>query len=178
MNAAQALNIQLAALVAVYGFQRVQRALAGIDDERVARVDELGVDKNEHEAPPADAKQRRRKKSVEELVRETDVDLSIRPLVEEIGCAYERREFLPDMWRVRKFLESEGIDATKLRSRSAALRKIIDVLSRQPHRRLQDMLAGCKSSRGELAILTDQILGGPETARDVSESSVSSPARH
>lgn len=183
MNAVQALSIQLAALVAVHGIQRVQRVLASIDDERVARVDELGIDKGEREAPPADAKRRRRKKSVEELIREANVDLSIRPLVEEIGSAYEQGVFLPDLWRVRKFLESEGVEATKLRSRNAALRKVIDVLARQPHDRLQELLVESKSGRGELAIITDQILGSPAGGAKAAEpgtlgSSVSSPARH
>lgn len=183
MNAVQALNIQLAALVAVHGIQRVQKVLASIDDERVARVDEIGIDKDEREAPPADAKRRRRKKSVEEFIREANVDSSIRPLVEEIGSAYEQGVFLPDLWRVRKFLESEGVEATKLRSRNAALRKVIDVLARQPHDRLQDLLVESKSGRGELAILTDQILGGPASGAKAAEpgalgSSVSSAARH
>lgn len=167
MNPAQALNIQLAALVAVHGLQRVQKALASIDDERVARVDKLGVDKEERTVPPrANADHRRRKKSVEELIQEANVDSSIRHLVEGIGHAYEQKKFLPDLWRVRKFLESEGVEATKLRSRNDGLRKIIGVLARQPQDRLQALLMASKSNKGELAILTDQILGeAPSSTR-------------
>ena len=73
------------------------------------------------------------------------------------------RNFSPIFWRVRKFLESEGIEASKLRSRSDALRKIIDVLACQPYQRLQDLLADSKCTKGELATLTDQILGEPAT---------------
>lgn len=161
MNATKALNIQLAALVAVHGLQRVQRALACIDDKRVAQVDALGVVKSEQETSEGGAKKTRRKKGVEELIREAAIDPSVRSLVQEIGHAYERKAFLPDLWRVRKFLESEGVEASKVRSRDAALRKVIDVLARQSHRRLQDLLVESKCTRGELATLTDQILGKP-----------------
>ena len=184
MNPAQALNIQLAALVAVHGLQRVQKALASIDDERVALVDKLGVDREERTlSPRASANHRRRKKSVEELVQETNVDSSIRHLVEEIGYAYEQKNFLPDLWRVRKFLESEGVDATKLRSRNDALRKIIGVLARQPQDRLQALLVASKSNKGELAILTDQILGGAPSRTTATEvdalgASKSSPSQY
>ena len=184
MSPVEALNIQLATLVAVYGLQRVQRALASIDDERVARVDKLGIDNDERTvAPSANTKHRRRKKSVEELVQEANVESSIRHLVEEIGYAYEQKNFLPDLWRVRKFLESEGVEATKLRSRNAALRKIIGVLARQPQHRLQALLVASKSNKGELAILTDQILGGPPSSTRATEvdalgAAKSSPSPH
>lgn len=167
MNATQALNIQLAALVAVYGFPQVQKALARIDEERIAQVGKIGVDKEEREKPMARAKEarpRRSKKGVETLVQEAEIEPSVRSLVMEIGHAYERRTFLPDLWRVKKFLESEGIEAGKLRSRSAALRKVINVLARLSRHRLQDLLAESKDDRGELAILTDQILGRPASS--------------
>lgn len=161
MNATQALNIQLTALVAVHGIQRVQKALAHIEDGRVAQLDELGTPKNERATRARGVTKTKRKKSVDEIIRDADIDPSIRPLVRQIANAYERRAFLPDLWRVRKFLESEGVEAGKLRSRDAALRKVIDVLGRQPHSRLQDLLAESNTNRGPLAILTDQILGRP-----------------
>ena len=161
MNNTQALNIQLTALVAVHGLQRVQKALAGIDDGHVAQLDKVGTAKNERKATAASSKKARRRKSVDEIIREADIDPTVRSLVQELAHAYEQKSFLPDLWRVRKFLESEGVEASKLRSRDAALPKVIDVLAHQSHSRLQDLLAESKSSRGELAILTDQILGKP-----------------
>jgi len=160
MNATQALDIHLTALVAIHGHQRVQKALARIDDGHVARLDELGVDKDKQEMPDANTKKTRRTKSLEEIIQEAHVDQSVRSLVQEIGHAYEQGTFLPDLWRVRKFLDSEGVEASKLRSRSAALRKVIAVLARQSHQRLQDLLVESKG-RGPLATLTDQILGSP-----------------
>ena len=161
MNTTQALDIHLSALVTVHGLQRVRKAPARIDEHRVARLDEFRVNDDDRGMHATSAKRARRKKGIEELIQEADIDPSVRLLVQEIGHAYERKEFLPDLWRVRKFLESEGIEASKLRSRSDALRKIIDVLACQPYQRLQDMLAESKCTKGELATLTDQILGEP-----------------
>lgn len=174
MRAAQALNIQLAALVAVYGLQRVQKALARIDDGSVEKLDELGVSKYRPETSETGGKTRR-KKCLDEVIKEADVDPRVRLLVHEIGLAYEQRTFLPDLWRVRKFLESEGVDASKLRSRSAALRKVVDVLARLSEQQLQDLLVESKGGRGQLATLTDHILGTPTTRGTTSPAPTAAP---
>lgn len=161
MNTTQALDIHLSALVAVHGLQRVQKALARIDEHRVEKLDEFRVNDDDRGMHATSAKRTRRKKGIEALIQEADIDPSVRLLVQEIGHAYERKDFLPDLWRVRKFLESEGVEASKLRSRSDALRKIIDVLACQTDQRLKELLADSKCTRGELATLTDQILGEP-----------------
>lgn len=150
MNTTQALDIHLSALVAVHGLQRVQKALARIDEHRVAKLDEFRVNDDDRGMHATSAKRTRRKKGIEALIQEADIDPSVRLLVQEIGH-----------WRVRKFLESEGVEASKLRSRSDALRKIIDVLACQTDQRLKELLADSKCTRGELATLTDQILGEP-----------------
>ena len=159
MNAAEALNIQLAALVAVHGLPRVQRALARIDNGQVPQLNNVGADKNPQERPASSAKKIRRRKDVDELLDEAGVASSIRSLVADVAHAYEQKAFLPDLWRVRKFLESAGIDASNVRSRSAARPKVVQVLALQPRERLQELLAESKSNRGELEILTDHILG-------------------
>ena len=163
MNATDALTIQLTALVAVHGLDRVQKALARVDDGCVARLDQLESNKVPHQRPAARAKMARRKKGVEELVQAAGIDPSADSLVCRIAHAYEQKAFLPDLWRVRRFLESEGIEASRLRSRSTALPKVIHVLARQPLHRLQEILAESKSSKGEFAILADHILGRPSS---------------
>lgn len=166
MNQAQALNVQLKVLVAVHGRRRVQEALAHIDDMDAAQLErELkNVDAKIREKASLsedDPRKPRRRKDVAEYVQDAEVTPDVRPLVKRIAYAYESKAFLPELWAVRKFLESEGIDAANLRSRAAALPRVIEVLSRQPCKRLEDLLAQSEHSRGDLAILTDQILGRP-----------------
>ena len=166
MNQAQALSVHLKVLVAVHGRRRVQEALAHIDDIDAAQLERELKNADTKSRETADrsedsARKPRRRKGVLEYIQESGVGPDISPLVKRIAYAYEGKTFLPELWMVRKFLESEGVDAANLRSRAAALPRVIEVLSRQPCRRLEELLAQSEHSRGDLAILTDQILGRP-----------------
>lgn len=161
-----ALNRQVRSLLARYGQQRVLDAIAAVGAARGAGISSVV------EAAPTKAKARAsgrtttRRKSATEVVEKAQVPPEVRPVIERIALAYEAKEILPERWRVKKFLASEGVDADRIRSRADALSTVIEVLATFPRERLEDLLGGWRehAERGDLAILADAILGPPKTA--------------
>ena len=92
-------------------------------------------------------------------------------MIEQFASAYERKEYLSELWRVRRFLESEGVDAGKLRSRADALPKLIKVLATHPREKLEMLIASWeeRGDRNDLALVANAILGPARKTASVSQ---------
>ena len=169
MNAA--LNQQARRLLARYGRRQVLDAIAAAEAARVSG--KLRAAETEPTRTKAAARSRttRRRKTATEVVEAAQVDSEIRPVAERIAAAYESRQILPELWRVRKLLASEGVDPDRVRSRADALPKLIRVLAGHPRERLEYLLNGWREhvERGDLAILADAILGPAKSATPAGE---------
>ena len=166
----QILNLQIQLLLAQYGRKQVLEVLAAVDGFDLAHIQrELQSARARLEAK---ARKRRntRRKSAQELVETANLNSDVKPLIEQIALAYEGRELLSELWRVREFLESEGVDASKLRSRADALPKLIAVLANHPREKLEEVIAIWqeRGDRNDLALLTDAILGSTKRTASVS----------
>ena len=151
----QALALRTKLLVAEYGRKRVIAALAeaeGVEFETIAReVDGIKEKRSSRH---------RRPKVLPELLKEAKIDSQTLPLVERIAWAYDQKRYLPELWRVRRFLESHGVDASRVRTRTAALPLVIGALGGLRECELTDIETGLSGSvRGDLGIIADQILG-------------------
>ena len=155
----QALTLRMKLLIAEYGRKRVIAALAQIED-----VEFETIEREVNAAREISSSRRRRPKALPELLKEAKIDSQRILLVERIASAYDNKRYLPELWRVRRFLESHGVDASKLRTRTAALPLIVKVLEDLSESELTELLAGLSASeKGDLKIIADQILG-PSTS--------------
>ena len=156
----QELRLQLLLLVAFNGRRRVLEELAQVEDVDLVTV-ERELEKIRGKGVPRQARKRKtgRRKSGHELMREVALSEDLHSTVERLVFAYEKKEFLPDLWRVRQFLEAHGVDATKTRSRGDALPKVVRVLAGLACDELERLAAQSQDGRSDLSILTDQILG-------------------
>lgn len=154
------LRMYVQLLVAYNGRQRVLEELASIEDVDLATLEREIEQVRAHvrSKTPARRKPRRRKTALEST-KDVVLGDDIRPVVESLVLAYEGKEFLPDLWRVRQFLESHGIAASNIRSRREALPRVIGVLSRLESGELETLATESKDKRGDLSVLTDHILG-------------------
>ena len=151
----QALTLRTKLLVAEYGRKRVIAALAQVEDAEFETIErEVEAVKERR------ASRHRRPKTLPELLKEAKIDSERFSLVERIACAYENKRYLPELWRVRRFLESHGVDGSNVRTRTAGLPLIVKVLGALSENELNEMLGGLgASTKGDLKIITDQILG-------------------
>ncbi len=150
----QALALHTKLLVAEYGRKRVIAALAeteGVEFEAIEReIDAV------RERKPS---RRRRPKALTERLKEARIDSRTFSLVERIACAYQNKLYLPELWRVRRFLESHGVDASKVRTRTAALPLVIGALGGLHESDLIEIETGLsRPVRGDLRVIADQIL--------------------
>lgn len=160
------LRLHVSVLVAFNGRQRVLEALASTEDVDVASIErDLEQVRRSAKTKAAPKGAPRRRKSLHELVHDTALGESAHPLVEKLALAYEAKEFLPDLWRVRQFLELHGIEASRARSRGDALPKVVRVLAGLSSAELEQLDAQSKDTRGALSILTDHIMGPAQGSR-------------
>lgn len=163
MNPELRMHVQL--LVAFNGRQRVLEELASIEDVDMASLErEIEQLRGSANAKPKNAtiRKTRRRKTALELINDVALRDDIRSIVEHLAQSYERKEFLPDLWRVRQFLESHDIPASKVKSRGDALPKVVSALSQMSTGELEALAAETKDNRGDLSVLTDHILGPAE----------------
>ena len=152
----RALTLRAKLLVAEYGRERVIAALSEIEG---VEFDAIEQELDAHKERRA-ARRPRRPKTLTELLEESRLDPQRLALVRQIGCAYENKRYLPELWRVRRFLESRGVATGNLRSRAAALPLVVEVLNHLPLDELTDVLTEAHgTAKGNLGILADQILG-------------------
>lgn len=160
------LRLIIRVLVACRGRQPVLEALASTEDVDVASIErdvEQVLRSTKTKTAPKGAP--RKRKSAYELVRATTLGQSVRPLIERLAHAYEAKEFLPDLWRVKQFLELHGVEASRARSRGDALPKVVRVLSGLPSDKLQQLVDESSDTRSDLSILTDHIMGPAQGSR-------------
>ena len=164
MNPILRLHVQL--LLAQYGREQVQEALAESESVDLSVVQDEVKSLSAPTPTNAKPKRRRRRKSPRELIQAMDLTSEIKPLVERVATGYEGKEFLPELWRVRKFLESEGVDASRFRSRADALPKVLAVVANRPADRLRELIGEWERGAGgsDLAILADAIMRPVRTA--------------
>ena len=154
----QVLALRTKLLVAEYGRKRVIAALAEAEDVKFEAIErEVGAVRERG------SNRRRRPKALPELLKEAKIDSETFSLVERIACAFESKRYLPELWRVRRFLSSQGVDASKVRSRKAALPLVIKALRDLRRSELTEIETELNGTvRGDLRIITDQILGPAE----------------
>lgn len=99
------------------------------------------------------------------------MDPDVRPVMEQIALAYEAKEILPEPWRVKSFLESEGLDPGRVRSRADALPKVISVLAKKPRERLETLLGLWRrhAEVGDFRMIAEAIVGPRETVAPARE---------
>ena len=164
MNQDTILQLELRLLIARYGKRRILEAIATIEG-----VDLVEIEREiEQQEVKAKRKKQRRSKGVFELIQEArSSNIDVRLILEKLAYRYDAKEFLPQLRDVKRFLESRGVPAGKLRSRSDALPKVVDVLASQSAAELQKLMEELLTSdRGDLGIITDQILGRGDHNRD------------
>ena len=151
----QALTLRTKLLVAEYGRKQVIAALAQVED-----VEFETIEREVEAVRERRSSRHRRPKALPDLLKEAQVDSQTYSLVERIACAYENKRYLAELWRVRRFLESHGEDASRVRTRTAALPVVIKVLGGLSESELSEITAGLSGPvRGDLRIIADQILG-------------------
>ena len=151
------LQLELRLLVARYGKRRILSAIATIEG-----VDLVEIEREiERQEVKAKRKKKRRSKGISELIQEARLsDIDARPFLEELALRFDAKEFLPQLRDVKRFLESRGVPAGKLRSRLNAMPKVVDVLASLSSAELKDLMEELLTSgRGDLGIISDQILG-------------------
>lgn len=158
------LNLQVRLLIAQYGKRQVLQSFAdneGVSPEEIEHEIEL-IEVN------AKRKKQRPKKSLAERLQDVHLSDPVAKLaLDKLAHRYDAKEFLPDLRNVKRYLESQGVPTEKLRSRLDALPKVINVLASQPVDQLQKLLEeSLTSRRGDLGMITDQILGPGNLHRD------------
>ena len=156
----QELRMQLLLLVAFNGWRQVLEELAHVENVDLVTIErEIEQIRSGSAQRKTSKKKARRRKSGYELVRDAALSEAVHSTVERLVLAYERKEFLPDLWQVRQFLGAHGIETTKTRSRGDALPKVVRVLAALTCDELGQLAAQSQDGRNELSIITDHILG-------------------
>lgn len=158
------LNRQVRLLLARYGREQVMEALSNAGEVELPQRRSAAA-RSRPKNPPA-RHPRRPRKSPPEVVEAARVRPEVRPVIERIAVAYEAREILPEPWRVKDLLRSEGLDPRRVRSRADALPKVVAVLAKKAPERLEILLSLWRkhAEQGDLAMFAEAILGPPETA--------------
>lgn len=163
------LTLRTKLLVAEFGRKRVIAALAQAEDVEFEAIERevQGISKRR-------SSRSRRVKTVPELLRDAKIDSDKHTLVEKVAFAYENRRFLPELWRVRRFLESRGMESSRIGSRAAALPAVVRVLVELTEKELIEILAGLNGPvKGDLRIIADHIMKssgcGSEVAKGVEQ---------
>ncbi len=159
------LNRQVRLLVARYGREQVMEALSNAGETEPQQRRTTAAARSRPKNPPA-RRPKRPRKSPLEIVEAAQMDPEVRPVIERIAVAYEAREILPEPWRVKDLLRSEGLDPRRVRSRADALPKVVAVLAKKAPERLEILLSLWRkhAEQGDLAMFAEAILGPPETA--------------
>ena len=148
-------NLEVRFLLARYGRQRVLEVIANIGEVDLSHIEAAlesyeSRDKRSGKLKPV---------NVDALVERLGLDADSKALVYGLAIAYESRSFLPQLRDVRRFLASCGIERA-VKSRRDALPQLMQALSRCDADRLRDLASlPDDSRRGDLGVISDQILG-------------------
>ena len=169
------LELEIRLLIARHGKPRVSEALSSIE----ADLPTLDTDVKDYASKSRKRRARpRHKKDIDEMIREVHPDNpDVERLVRKLALAYEQKEFLPELRRVKSFLESRGALDKKIRSRADALPAVILVLARSGLDELT-ALAEKKSTRdSDLGIIANHILGSGDSSGGIENPPESLPHR-
>ena len=168
MNAT--LGRQVRMLLTRYGREQVLEALANAEAVQLPQRRRIAAARSRPKTAPL-RRRRRPRKSPLEVVEAAQVDPDIRPVMERIALAYEAKEILPEPWRVKDFLESEGIDRAKVRSRADALPKFVATLAGRRREELEELFEGWRKhvEIGDLGMIAEAILGPHKTVASPGE---------
>jgi hypothetical protein len=83
---------------------------------------------------------KRHRLTAHEYVERIDVPPRKRDIMLQLARKFERREFLPTIGHVREFLERSNVRVNSLRGRTAAIPKIVEILTGLPDDSLETML--------------------------------------
>ena len=167
------LSLEAQLLIARYGRQRVLETLAAIGNVDLAAVQR---EIETYRVKSKNKRSTRKKNSVKALLGKVNLNEDTRSLVEKIAYAYDNKEFLPELRKVRRFLEAHGVKSDKLRSRADALPKIINLLARQSSDSLEKLVVESETTdRSDLGLIADQILGHGVRPSDGRMSGVAEP---
>ncbi|MDE0405433.1 MAG: hypothetical protein OXI53_08995 [Nitrospira sp.] len=152
------LDLELRLLIAQHGKPRVSKALSAIGE---VDLSEIGVEiKTYEEKAKRKDTQRRSRKSIEEMVQDANPDsFDAKHLIEQLARRYEKKEFLPELREVKRFLESRRVPIAKFRSRAEALPMVLSLLAQFTLDDLQALDEKGRYRGSDLGIITDQILG-------------------
>ncbi len=166
-----ALHRQVRSLLARYGREQVLKAVADAEGVELRKRRTAPSTPSLPKSPPAGQRPKMARKTPLEVVEAAGVATEVRPVIERIAVAYEAREILPEPWRVKDFLESEGLDPGRVRSRADALPKVVAVLAAKPRERLETLLRLWRKHAevGDFGMIAEAILGPPETVAPASE---------
>lgn len=169
MNAA--LNRKVRSLLARYGREQVLKAVADAEGAELSQRRATPATRPPPKVPPTEKRVGKPRRSPLEVVEAAQVDPEIRPVMEQIALAYEAKEILPEPWRVRNYLESEGVDPARIRSRADALPKVVAVLAAKPRERLETLLGLWRkhAELGDFGMIAEAILGPPRTVAPAGE---------
>lgn len=169
MNAT--LGRQVGSLLARYGREQVLKAVADAEGVKLPKRRAAAAAGSHPKRPPAGQRAKRVRKTPLEVVEAAQVRPEVRPVIERIALAYEAKEILPEPWRVKRFLESQGVDADRIRSRADALREVVGVLAALPRAELEDLFEGLRKQVeiGDLGMIAEAILGPRKSVASAGE---------
>lgn len=164
------LGRQVRALLRRYGREQVLEAVASADAVEPPQQPATAARPGPKTAP-AGRRAKKPRKSPLEVVDAAQVAPDVRPVIERIALAYEAKEILPEPWRVKRFLESQGVDADHIRSRADALREVVGVLAPLPRAELEELFEGLRKhvEIGDLGMIAEAILGPRKSVASAGE---------
>jgi hypothetical protein len=150
------LELEVRLLILRHGRRRVLETLAAVSDQSIETVEqELRRLEDKKKAKS------RKRKSSEELVSSAGEQRpEIKDRLATLIVRYENRVFLPQLREVERFLNHARVTHGKLKSRAAALPKVVEALSGLSVRELENLLE-TSSASGESAYsrLANEIMG-------------------
>ena len=154
----QFLLLELRVLILQHGRRKVLEALAILGEQTVDQVEQEIVGSEQRRK----ARTQRKPKSVAELIAATCKGReNIERPVSVLMTRYENRMFLPQLRNVERFLDRVGIRHGRLKSRVAAVPKIIEALSQLSEEELNGLYQDTASAeQTDFVLLAREIMGG------------------
>ena len=153
----QLLDFELRLLIIRYGRRKVLSALAALGDQSLTDLEAqlLALEKI------GKVKTRREPKSAQELVATAcEGHPELRNLILDIVNRYQSRTFLPQLRDVERFLDHRGVQHGYLKSRTTALRHVIQGLSGLSEGELSRLLEDTSpQGQSDFSLLANQIMG-------------------
>ena len=152
----QFLDLDVRLLVVRHGKRRVLEAIASMSNQSIEGL--------EDEIRQLEERKKRSGRGVRTATELVDAAcqgrLEVHPAVSTLVGRYENRTFLPQLRQVERFLDQAGVKHGKLKSRSAALPKVVQALaSLSPAQLEQFTEEGMISGVSEFSLLANEIMG-------------------